>query len=301
MGTELARALLLWLPLLLQRLGSQELSCAVFSGDPDWSRQFNATCLNFSGRLLRLPRDQPLRAPNLRLLDLAGTGLRELPPPFLAPLRELRVLDVLHNRLDSVDAALAARCDLDLRADCSCALAPWHWTRRDNCSGREPLRCLRRAAGAWQNLSAFLEAGCAPGPHPATLGGAAAGGVLLLALTAAGALLAWRRRGRRAAGSRHPGKSWGPRDGASPGAVVQTRYSSRSSGLKAPAATAAATGAPDYENIFVGPPEVGHEWPDHRWVTQRRGPVVVKSLCACRACWCAPVVAATCGGRGRRA
>ncbi|XP_005409629.1 PREDICTED: leucine-rich repeat-containing protein 25 [Chinchilla lanigera] len=259
MGTELAWALLL----LLRTLRGQEPSCAVFPGDVDWSREFNASCLNFSGRALRLPPDQPLRARRLRLLDLSGTGLRELPPPFLASLPQLRVLSVLDNPLDSVDAALATRCDLDLRADCTCALGPWHQAWHENCSGQEPLRCLHRAAGAWRNLSDFLAVSCAPGLAPAAVGGGAAGGVLLLALAVAGAVLAWRRCGHRAAGTQGPGKAWEPQGGARPASGTQPRYSSRSSGLKAPAAGPPRAAAPDYENVFVGQPQDGHEWPGH--------------------------------------
>ncbi|KAM6168145.1 leucine-rich repeat-containing protein 25 [Erethizon dorsatum] len=263
MGAELAWALLLWPLLLLQRLGSQELSCAVFLGDLDWSREFNDSCLNFSGRVLHLPPDQPLRARHLRLLDLSGTGLRELPSPFLAPLRQLQVLSVLHNRLDGMDMALATRCELDLRADCTCALGPWHRARCDNCQSQEPLHCLHPATGAWRNLSAFLEVTCAPGLALATVGGVAAGSVLLLALAVAGSVLTWRRCRHRAARTQGPGKAWGPQDGARPALGVQPRYSSRSSGLKAPMATLPRTAAPDYENVFVGQLEDGHEWPEH--------------------------------------
>ncbi|EHB04139.1 Leucine-rich repeat-containing protein 25 [Heterocephalus glaber] len=247
--------LLLLLVLLLQGLRSQEPSCAVFLGDLDWSHEFNASCLNFSGRALRLPLDRPLRASNLRLLDLSGTGLRELPLPFLAPLRQLQVLCILHNRLDRVDAALAAHCDLDLRADCGCALGPWHQARHDNCSGQKPLHCLHPATGAWRNLSAFLELSCAPGLAPGSVAGVVAGSVLLLTLVAAGAMLAWRCSRLRSASNQGPGKAWAPPEGARPGSGVQPRYTSRIPGLKAPGLTLPGTAAPDYENIFVGQPE----------------------------------------------
>lgn len=266
MGTELAWALLLGLlgPL---GLSSQEPSCAVFSGDLDWSREFNGSCLNFSGRALHLRPDQPLKGPHLRVLDLSGTGLRELPLSFLAPLRQLRVLRVLRNPLDNVDPALGSHCGLDLRADCTCALGPWHWARRNNCSSQEPLQCLHQATGTWRNLSAFLEVNCAPSLTPAAIGGVVASVVLLLALVvaAAAAVLAWRRCRHRAAGTQGPGKVWAPQDTARAPASGQPRYSSRSSGgLKAPAARASRVAAPDYENVFVEQPEEGRQWPDHR-------------------------------------
>ncbi|KFO22599.1 leucine-rich repeat-containing protein 25 [Fukomys damarensis] len=253
MGAVLAWSLLLGpLLLLLQRLWGHELSCAVFPEDLDWSHEFNGSCLNLSGHVLRLPLDQPLRARNLQLLDLSGTGLRELPSPFLAPLRQLQVLSILHNRLDSLDTALATRCGLDLRADCGCVLGPWHRVWSDNCSGQEPPRCLHPATGTWQNLSTFLELSCVPGLSPGAIAGVVVGSVLLLAFVVASALLVWRCYGHRSANIQGPGKGWAPHEGSRPSSGVQPRYSSRGPSLKVPRVTLPGTTAPDYENIFVG-------------------------------------------------
>ncbi|XP_004646943.1 leucine-rich repeat-containing protein 25 [Octodon degus] len=263
MGTELAWALLLGL-LGLQKLSGQEPTCAVFPGDLDWRRVFNDSCLNFSGRTLRLHPDQPLQAPHLRVLDLSGTGLQELSLPFLTSLRQLRVLSVLHNPLDNVDAALGSHCDLELRADCTCALGPWHRAWHDNCSSQEPLHCLHQATGTWRNVSAFLEASCAPSLTLAAIGGVVAGSTLFLTLVVAGSVLAWRHCGHHTAGTQGQGKAWGPQDAARTPSSIQPRYSSRSSGLKAPEARPPRIAAPHYENVFLGQPEEGHQWPDHR-------------------------------------
>ncbi|KAB1259606.1 Leucine-rich repeat-containing protein 25 [Camelus dromedarius] len=160
--------LLLLLLLLLHNPGSQGLSCNVSSGDVDWTREFTDTCLNFSGQNLRqLPQNQSLQASSVLLLDLSDNHLKKLPPLFFTLLGELQVLDVTNNQLDPVDRALAERCNLDLKADCSCGLLPWHEVRRDNCSDQLPLQCLDMATGGWHNLSAFLEVGCASGlAHP---------------------------------------------------------------------------------------------------------------------------------------
>uniref|UniRef100_A0A2K6V389 Leucine rich repeat containing 25 n=1 Tax=Saimiri boliviensis boliviensis TaxID=39432 RepID=A0A2K6V389_SAIBB len=150
MGGALAWTLLL-LPLLLPpESDSRDLSCAVSPAGVDWSTEFGDTCLNFSGLGLRLPQNQSLRAPEVRVLDLSANGLRELPATFFSGLRSLQLLDVLQNPLSHVHGALAARCDLDLRADCGCALAPWHRVRRDNCSGQAPLLCWD-TAGSQRN------------------------------------------------------------------------------------------------------------------------------------------------------
>ncbi|XP_023418822.2 leucine-rich repeat-containing protein 25 isoform X2 [Cavia porcellus] len=267
MAPQLAWALLLWplllLLLLLPRLGSPELACDAFPGAFDWSREFNDSCLNLSGRALRLDPEQPLRARQLQLLDLSGTSLRELPPRFLEPLPRLQVLELRGNPLDRVDEALATRCDLDLRADCTCVLGPWFQARSNNCLGQEPLQCLHPASGAWQNLSTFLNSGCPTGPGPATMAGAVVGGILLLALLMAGAMLAWRRCWRPATGTLDPGKASGPPEGTGPALGAQPRYSSRSLGHRGPTVMPPRTPAPDYENIFVGQAEGRHQWPDH--------------------------------------
>lgn len=266
------RLLLLLLLLSLQKPGSQGSSCSVFSGVVDWAQEFEGTCLNFSGLNLSLPANQSLRASSVQTLDLSATGLRELPLHFFAQLDRLQLLDVTDNQLRSVAGALAARCGLDLRADCGCALLPWHRVRQDNCSGQQAPQCLLRATGAWQNLSAFLESKCPTGLSPTTIGAIAAGGVLVLGLAVAGPLLLWRLRGCRGAwglqGSRGArsqgrGKAWGAQDGCRPSSGAQPRYSSRGHGAKAPAATLPGTSTPDYENIFVDQQADEPRWAGH--------------------------------------
>ncbi|XP_039321910.1 leucine-rich repeat-containing protein 25 [Saimiri boliviensis] len=258
MGGALAWTLLL-LPLLLPpESDSRDLSCAVSPAGVDWSTEFGDTCLNFSGLGLRLPQNQSLRAPEVRVLDLSANGLRELPATFFSGLRSLQLLDVLQNPLSHVHGALAARCDLDLRADCGCALAPWHRVRRDNCSGQAPLLCWD-TAGSQRNLSAFLEVSCAPGLAPAVIAAAAASGCLLLGLAVAGPLLAWRLWRRRVARSPDVGKPWAAQDGPKPGSGWQPRYSSRNS-RKPQVVTPPRPSTPDYENMFVGQPGAEHQW-----------------------------------------
>ncbi|XP_062965108.1 leucine-rich repeat-containing protein 25 [Cynocephalus volans] len=253
----------LWLPLLLRRgLSGQELSCNVFSGDVDWTKEFPNTCLNFSGQSLSLPRNQSLRANNVLVLDLSGNGLREL-PLFLAHLEKLQFLNVMHNRLAHVDGALAARCGLDLKADCSCVLAPWHEVRENNCSTQPPLQCLDTSTGAWHNLSVFLEVNCAPGLASATIGAAVAGGLLFLGLTIAGLLLAWRLLSRRAASSQGLSKAWAAQDSPRPNSGWQPRYSSRGLSSNPPVATLSSPSKSDYENMFVGQAAAEHQWMGH--------------------------------------
>nr|XP_012298926.1 leucine-rich repeat-containing protein 25 [Aotus nancymaae] len=258
MGGALAWTLLL--PLLLPESDGRDLSCAVSSADVDWNTEFSDTCLNFSGLGLSLPQNQSLRAREVRLLDLSANGLRELPATFFSGLRRLQLLNVLQNPLSRVDGALAARCELDLQADCGCALAPWHRVRSDNCSGQTPLLCWDTATGSQRNLSAFLEVSCAPGLGPATIAAAAASGCLLLGLAIAGPLLAWRLwRRRRVARSPALDKPWAAQDGPKPGSGLQPRYSSRNS-RKPQAVTPPRPSTPDYENMFVGQPGAEHQW-----------------------------------------
>nr|XP_035140374.2 leucine-rich repeat-containing protein 25 [Callithrix jacchus] len=257
MGSALAWTLLL--QLLLPESGGRDLSCAVPSADVDWNTEFSDTCLNFSGLGLSLPQNQSLRARQVRLLDLSANGLRELPASFFSGLQRLQLLNVLQNPLSRVDGALAARCDLDLQADCGCALAPWHQVRRDNCSGQTPLLCWDTDTGSQRNLSAFLEVSCAPGLAPAAIAAAAASGCLLLGLAIAGPLLAWRLRRRRAAGGRDLDKPWAAQDGPKPGSGSQPRYSSRNS-RKPQVVTPPRPSTPDYENMFVGQPGAEHQW-----------------------------------------
>ncbi|XP_017356784.1 leucine-rich repeat-containing protein 25 isoform X2 [Cebus imitator] len=257
MGGALAWTLLL--PLLLPESDGWDLSCAVSPADVDWSAEFRDTCLNFSGLNLSLPQNQSLRAPEVRLLDLSANRLSELPATFFSGLQRLQLLNVLQNPLSRVDGALAARCDLDLRADCRCALASWHQVRRDNCSGQTPLLCWDTAAGSQRNLSAFLEVSCAPGLAPATIAAAAASGCLLLGIAIAGPLLAWRLWRRRVARSPDAGKPWAAQDGPKPGSGLQPRYSSRNS-RKSQVVTPPRPSTPDYENMFVGQPGAEHQW-----------------------------------------
>nr|XP_004665987.2 leucine-rich repeat-containing protein 25 [Jaculus jaculus]XP_045000718.1 leucine-rich repeat-containing protein 25 [Jaculus jaculus] len=250
--------LLLLLLLGLQKLRSQELSCAVFPGHVDWNQEFDASCLNFSGRGLHLPKNRSLQASRLQVLDLSCNGLRELPRAFFDSLENLRVLDVTHNPLGSVDAALATRCDRDLRADCACSLLAWQVIRRDNCSHQPPLLCLQGDTGIWKNLSTFLQVSCPPGLAPATIGGLVAGGILFLVFAITGLVLAWRLQGHRAASGQGLGKAWqgGPR----PGTGSQDRYSSRHPSPKQSVDTPTGRNTPEYENIFLGQPADGHQW-----------------------------------------
>ncbi|XP_059775722.1 leucine-rich repeat-containing protein 25 [Balaenoptera ricei] len=264
MGGALVWVLLLPLLLLLHP-GSQELSCPVSSGDVDWTREFTDTCLNFSGQSLSLlPQNQSLQASSVLLLDLSGNGLQELPPLFFAHLGKLQVLDVTNNPLDPVGRALAERCDLDLRADCSCVLLPWHKVRRDNCSGSLPLRCLDVSTSAWHNVSAFLEVGCAPRLTMTTIGALVASGSLLLVLAIAGPALAWRLCRHRVGSSRGMSKTWAAQNGPSSGSGQQPRYSSRGLSPKLPAATRPGSSTSDYENMFVGQPAARYQWAEHR-------------------------------------
>lgn len=259
MGRALAWAL--WLLLLLQDPCSLGLSCDVSSGDVDWTTEFTATCLNFSGKGLNLPWNRSLQASSVFLLDLSGNGLRELPSPFFAHLGKLKVLDVTNNPLDHVDTVLAERCDLDLKADCRCILASWHKVRQDNCSGQLPLQCLD--AGTWHNLSTFLEVSCSPGLAPTTIGALAAIGSLLLGLSIAGPLLVWRLRGRWAPSSQSQDKTWAAPGGSRPSSGWQPKYSSRSFSPKQPEATLPRPPTPDYENVFIDQPPSRHQSAKH--------------------------------------
>lgn len=261
MGAPWAQVLWSSLPLLLlgiQRLGSQELSCPVFPGHVDWSHEFDAKCLNFSGLGLHLPKNQSLQASRLQVLDLSSNGLRELPPAFFASLETLRVLDVTHNPLNSLDRALASRCDLDLRADCGCGLVVWQEIRRDNCSDQPPLLCLQGDTGAWKNLSTYLQVNCPPGLSPATIGGMVTSGIFVLAFAITGLVLAWRLKGHRVPSGQGPGKVWpgGPR----PGVGSRDLYSSRRPGPIQPVDTPTGRVTPDYENVFLGQPAEGQQW-----------------------------------------
>ncbi|KAM5306553.1 leucine-rich repeat-containing protein 25 isoform 1-T3 [Glossophaga mutica] len=253
-----------WLLLLLQDPCSLGLSCNVSSGDMDWSREFKAMCLNFSSQGLSLLPNKSLQATSVRLLDLSGNDLRELPWPFFATLRHLQILNVTHNPLELVPAMLAENCNLDLKADCSCILASWHKVRQDqNCSDPPLLQCLEAGAGTWHNLSTFLKVGCPPGLSSMTIGALAASGIMLLGLSIAGSLLAWRFRARWAPSSQGLGKTWAAKDGPRSSSGRQPRYGSRSHSPKQPADTLPRPHTPDYENVFMGQPPAEHQWTKH--------------------------------------
>ncbi|XP_057565596.1 leucine-rich repeat-containing protein 25 [Hippopotamus amphibius kiboko] len=264
MGGALVWVLLVPLLLLLHP-GSQEI-CSVYSGVVDWTREFTDTCLNFSGQSLnQLPQNQSLQARQVVHLDLSGNGLRELPQLFFAHLRELKTLDVTNNSLGSVDRELAKRCDLELKADCSCVLSPWHDVWQGNCSSQLPLLCLDVGASAWKNLSAFLEVHCPHGLPVTTIAALAASGSLMLVLAVTGAVLAWRFYRHRMGSGRGLSKTWAAQDGPRSGSGQQPRYSSRSLSSKPAAATQPPrSSTSDYENMFVGPPAAGHQWAEHR-------------------------------------
>ncbi|XP_045709141.1 leucine-rich repeat-containing protein 25 [Phyllostomus hastatus] len=252
-----------WLLLLLQDPCSLGLSCNV-SLDVGWSREFKAPCLNFSGQHLSLPPNKSLQAIGVRLLDLSANELRELPQPFFNTLHNLQILNVTYNPLEHVPAMLAELCSLDLKANCLCALAPWHKVRQDkNCSDPPLLQCLDERAGTWHNLSTFLESGCPPGLSSMTIGVLAASGSLLLGLFIAGSLLAWRFRARWAPSSQGLGKTWAAADGPRSGSGRQPRYSSRNHSPKQPADTLPRPPTPDYENVFAGQPPAEHQWTKH--------------------------------------
>ncbi|KAB0387411.1 hypothetical protein FD755_002367 [Muntiacus reevesi] len=259
MGDALMWALLM--PLLLHQAGSQ--TCSVFSEDVSWATKYTDTCLNFSGRILsQLPQNQSLQARSVQLLDLSATGLQRLPWSFFRDLPQLQLLIVTNNSLDFVDRALAKRCDLTLRADCSCALVDWHKDWQGNCSGPELPECLDVSTGAWHNLSVFLEVSCPSGLTKATIGALAASGGLLLVLAVAGPVLAWRLCRRRM--GQNLSKTWAAQDGSRSGSGRQPRYSSQAHRPNPPANTPPGSFTSDYENMFVGPPAARHQWDEHR-------------------------------------
>ena len=261
MGDALMWALLF--PLLLHQAGGQ--TCRVFSGNGNvsWASEYRDRCLNFSGLTLsELPQDQPLQARFVQSLDLSATGLQRLPWSFFRDLPQLRLLIVTNNSLDFVDRALAKRCDLTLRADCSCALVDWHKDWQGNCSGPEPPECLDVSTGAWHNLSVFLEVSCPSGLTKAATGALAASVGLLLVLAVAGPVLAWRLC--RCRMGQNLSKTWAAQDGSRSGSGRQPRYSSQARRPKPPANTPPGSFTSDYENMFVGPPAARHQWDEHR-------------------------------------
>ncbi|KAM6216849.1 leucine-rich repeat-containing protein 25 [Rhynchocyon petersi] len=257
---------LLW-PLVLQNAGAQASQCPVYQGAVDWRGKFSESCLNFSGLNLSLPGNLSLQASSVVTLDLSSNGLRELPLLFFKNLGALTSLDVTGNLLTRVHGALAARCNLTLKANCGCGLAPWHEVRRVNCSDQLPLQCLDVAMGSWRNLSSFLEASCPAGLSQGTIGALVASGCVLFALAIAIPVLLWRLRGRRVGRSRDLGEPRGPKEDPRPGVGKQPRYSSRSHTSKVPVVALPSPHAPtqDYENMVVGQPVFGTGSQDYHW------------------------------------
>ncbi|XP_059100925.1 leucine-rich repeat-containing protein 25 [Peromyscus eremicus] len=249
MGATRARLLwtcLLLLLALLHESGSQDLTCTVSLSHVNWTQTFSDTCLNFSGLGLSLPGTQSLKASRVQVLDLSRNKLQALPGLFFANLEKLHTLIVTHNQLVSVDQSLALRCDLELRADCSCGLTSWYGIRRNNCSGEQELPCLHPGTGAPGNLSTFLQVSCPAGLGPWTVGALVAG-TSFLALAVSGSVLAWRLRRHRGAGGL--GKAQSSYD--SPRPVTGFLASSQRGSPKAPA-TAPDRSTLDYENVFIG-------------------------------------------------
>lgn len=237
--------------------GAQDLTCMVYPSNVDWTQTFNDTCLNFSGLGLSLPRSQPLQARNARVLDLSENGLHVLPGVFFSTLEKLQTLIVTHNPLDSVDRSLALRCDLELRADCSCGLASWYDVRQ-NCSGQQQPLCLHPATAVPRNLSTFLQASCPPSWGPGTIGALAAAGTVFLVLAVSGSVLAWRRLRQRAS-EQSFSKAQNSHDVPRPVTDFLPRYSSRRPGPKAPGSPPSRFTV-DYENVFIGQPAEECSW-----------------------------------------
>ncbi|XP_004705586.1 leucine-rich repeat-containing protein 25 [Echinops telfairi] len=267
MGVALLWVLLLLL-LKLWAARTTEDACLVSLDPGNWTAQFTSKCLNFSNQKLTLPENQSLQASNVELLDLSSTGLRTLPPLFFQNLGSLRSLIVTGNRLDRISGALAARCDLELQADCGCGLAAWQKVRADNCSGQLALKCLDLATGTWRNLSAFLQVSCAPGLTPSTIGAVVAGVCLSLGLLIASPLLVWRLRRHQLASSHGLRQTQTGKDEPRHSSTRQPRYSSRSLHPKPPVVTPQRLSTPDYENMFVGqlaggPSTQAYHWDKH--------------------------------------
>lgn len=252
----LGSSYLLMLLVLLHQSESQALTCMVYPSRVDWTQTFNDTCLNFSGLGLSLPRSQPLKASHAQVLDLSKNDLQVLPGVFFANLEKLQTLIVTHNRLNSVDRSLALRCDLELRADCSCGLASWHDIRQ-NCSGQQQLLCLHPATAAPRNLSTFLQVSCPPSWGPGTIAALAAG-IIFLALAVIGSVLAWRCLHQRAS-KQGISKAQNSHDVPRPVTDFLPRYSSRRPGPKAPDSPPSRS-TEDYENVFIGQPAEDCSW-----------------------------------------
>lgn len=256
-GAGMLGLYLLMLLALFPQSGSQALTCMVYQSHVDWTQTFNDTCLNFSGLGLSLPRSQPLQASHAQVLDLSKNNLQVLPGVFFASLEKLQTLIVTHNHLNSVDRSLALRCDLELRADCSCGLASWHDIRQ-NCSGQQQLLCLHPATAAPRNLSTFLQVSCPPSWGSGTIAALAAG-IIFLALAVSGSVYAWRLLRRRRARKHGLSKAQNSHDVPRPVTDFLPRYSSRRPGPKVPESHPSRF-TEDYENVFVGQPAEGSSW-----------------------------------------
>ncbi|XP_040598012.1 leucine-rich repeat-containing protein 25 isoform X2 [Mesocricetus auratus] len=248
-GARLLWSCLLLLLALLHKSGSQDLTCMVSPRNVNWTQTFNDICLNFSGLGLSRLRTQPLQASRVQVLDLSRNGLQALPGVFFASLGKLQTLIVTHNPLAIVDRSLALRCDLELRADCSCGLASWHDIRRNNCSGEQELLCLPPDTGALRNLSIFLRVSCPSSLAPGVIGALVAGTVFLI-VAVSGSVLAWRLR--RHQGTSSQGFSKDQRSYNVPRQVTdfQPRHISETLDPKAPD-TSPGGSMLDYENIFI--------------------------------------------------
>ncbi|XP_052018621.1 leucine-rich repeat-containing protein 25 isoform X2 [Apodemus sylvaticus] len=260
---------LLMLLATLRKSGSQDPTCTVYPSNVDWKQTFNDTCLNFSGLGLSLPWSQPLQASNAHVLDLSDNGLHVLPGVFFSTMEKLKILIVTHNPLDSVDRSLALRCDLELRADCSCGLASWHDIRlRQNCSGQQqqPPLCLHPATAVPRNLSTFLQVSCPAGWGPGTIGALVAGSIFL-ALAVSGSVLAWRLLRRRAS-KQSLSKAQNSHDVPRAMTDFLPRYSSRRPGPKAPDSPPSRF-TTDYENVFIGQPAEDCSWSTGRGTFSR--------------------------------
>uniref|UniRef100_A0A8C3KP53 Uncharacterized protein n=1 Tax=Calidris pygmaea TaxID=425635 RepID=A0A8C3KP53_9CHAR len=210
--------------------------------------------LDLSYNLLRdLPPAFLSRAGGLRHLGLQHNRLRELPPDFFANATALRSLWLEGNPLPAVPPTafqptlreLVVLCDCrvvgSVLASCSCS--------QPNCSVPQ-CRCLTSRLVAF-NLTHFHARQCQGGVGlVAGLAGAAGGVALLLVVVVVAAVVCYRRRKEATVAA---GAGWGKRESAAPHG--QPRYISRAEEMDGTdgTAAAAATTAPDYENIFVSP------------------------------------------------
>ncbi|KAL6040838.1 hypothetical protein STEG23_027512 [Scotinomys teguina] len=215
-----------------------------------------------SGLGLSLPRTQSLKASHVQVLDLSRNNLRALPGLFFANLEKLQTLIVTHNQLVSVDQSLGLRCDLELRADCSCGLASWYDIRQHNCSEQQELVCLYSGTGVPRNVSTFLQVSCPPSLAPGTIGALVAGTVFL-ALVVGGSVLAWRLRRHRGVSGQGLSKAQSSHDASRLVTGFLPRHSSQQWSPKAPTIPSDRS-TMDYENVFIGQLAEDCSWPAPR-------------------------------------